>query len=185
MTGIRFLKAAAVCLATLGVAMPQVPAMADSARTGSSVKAQKAATLPDIALTKGGMLSGRIVDHTGKPLEGAEVTLLQGKKQVTVTMTNHQGVYSFKNLKGGVYGISSGNTDATFRVWTERTAPPSAKEHALLVMGENGARGQWGAVDPTLVLLTAGVITAVVLSAITLSRIDDSTSTIVYVPASP
>jgi hypothetical protein len=185
MTGIRFLKAAAVCLATLGVAMPQVPALADGARTGSSVKAQKGATLPDIALTNGGILSGRIVDHTGKALEGAEVTLLQGKKQLSATMTNKDGVYSFKNLKGGVYGISSGNTDGTFRVWTERTAPPSAKEHALLVMGENGTRGQWGAVDPTLVLLTAGVITAVVLSAITLSRIDDSTSTIVYVPASP
>ncbi|HEY4260030.1 MAG TPA: carboxypeptidase-like regulatory domain-containing protein [Schlesneria sp.] len=184
MTGIRFLKAAAVCLATLGVAMPQVPAMADSARTGSTVRPQKS-TLPDIALTTGGTLSGRIVDHTGKPREGAEVTLFQGKKPLTATITNQEGVYSFKHVKGGVYGITSGNTDATFRVWTERTAPPSAKEHALLVMGENGARGQWGAVDPTLVLLTAGVITAVILSAITLSRIDDSTSTIIYVPASP
>lgn len=185
MTGFRFFKAAAVCLATLGLAIPQVPALADGARTNSPAKIQKATTLPDIALTAGGTLSGRIVDHTGKAIEGAEVTLLQGKKQLTAAVTNKEGVYSFKNLKGGVYGISSGNTDGTFRVWTERTAPPSAKEHALLVMGENGARGQWGAVDPTLVLISAGVITAVILSAITLSRIDDSTKTIVYVPASP
>ena len=72
-----------------------------------------------------------------------------------------------------------------FRVWTEKTAPPSAKEHALLVMGDNGARGQFGAVDPTLVLLTAGVIAAVVLSAIAVSEINDLQESVDKIPLSP
>jgi hypothetical protein len=172
MTGIRFVKVAAVCLATLGIVLPQAPALADNGPARPAAKVQKTNSLPDIALTNGGTLSGRVVDHTGKALEGAQVTLRQDKKEVATTVTDKDGLYSFQTLKGGVYGVSSGNTDGVFRVWAERTAPPSAKEHALLVMGENGARGQFGAVDPTLIILTAGVIAAVILSAITLDKVN-------------
>lgn len=170
MSGLRFLKRAAICLAAMGIVLPQAPAMADSATRPAS-KVQKA-SLPDVCLTTGGTLSGRVVDHTGKVLEGAQVTLSVDKKEVAKTVTDKEGLYSFKNLKGGVYQISSGNTDGIFRVWAEKTAPPSAKEHALLVMGENGARGQFGCCDPTLVILTVGVIAAVVLSAITLDKVN-------------
>ena len=100
-------------------------------------------------------------------------------------MTNTEGIYAFKNVKGGVYQVTSGNTEGVFRVWSEKAAPPTSKEHALLVMGENGARGQFGSVDPTLVLLTAGVITAVVLSAIVLSNQNTMQSDINQIPKSP
>ena len=52
-------------------------------------------------------------------------------------------------------------------------------------MGENGARGQVGAVDPTLVLLTGGVIAAVVLSAIAVSEINSLNEKIDKIPHSP
>jgi hypothetical protein len=173
MSGIRFVKGAAICLATLGLVLPQAPAFADNALTpNAGAKVQAKASLPDVCLTTGGTLSGRVVDHTGKVLEGAQVTLRQDKKEIATTVTNKEGIYSFKALKGGVYQVSSGNTDGIFRVWAEKTAPPSAKEHALLVMGENGARGQFGCCDPTLVILTAGVIAAVILSAITLDKVN-------------
>lgn len=173
MSGIRFVKGAAVCLAMLGIVTPHAPALADSASSARpAVKLQKGNSLPDVSLTSGGTMSGRVVDHTGKPLEGAQVSLRQNKKEITTTVTNKEGIYSFKNLKNGVYEVSSGNTDGIFRVWSENTAPPSAKGHALLVMGENGARGQFGCCDPTLVILTAGVIAAVILSAITLDKVN-------------
>src|SRR5262249_18734878 len=143
---------------------PQVPAVASDSRTASPApKVQKKSSLPDVVLTAGGTLSGRVVDHSGKALEGAKVTLRQDSNEMATTLTNKQGVYSFKGLKSGTYGISSGNTDGTFRVWSEKAAPPAAKEHALLVMGENGARGQFGCCDPCCIILTAGVIAAVVL----------------------
>ena len=172
MSGIRFLKGAAVCLATLGIVLPQAPAMAENTPARPAAKIQQGTSVPDILLTAGGTLSGRVVDHTGKILEGAQVTIRQDKKEIGSTVTSKEGVYSFKNLKGGVYQVSSGNTDGVFRVWSEKMAPPSAKEHALLVMGENGARGQFGGVDPLLVVLTGGVIAAVVLSAITLNKVN-------------
>lgn len=172
MSGFRFMKRAAVCLATLGIVLPQAPAMADNSPVRPASKVQTKNSLPDISMTAGGTLSGRVVDHAGKPLEGAQVSLRQDKKEISTTITNKEGLYSFKNLKGGIYGVSSGKTDGIFRVWTEKSAPPSAKGHALLVMGENGARGQFGGADPWLVILTAGVIAAVVLSAITLDKVN-------------
>ena len=53
------------------------------------------------------------------------------------------------------------------------------------MMGENGARGQFGSVDPTLVLLTAGVITAVVLSAIAVSDLNSLKEDVSKIPHSP
>jgi hypothetical protein len=173
MNGFRFVKGAAICLATLGTTVPQSKLLAaDGPVVSRPANTQRATAIPNIVLTEGSKLSGRVVDHTGKPLEGAQVTIKQNKKEVATAVTDKAGIYSFTNLKPGMYNIGSGNTDGMFRVWDDRTAPPSAKEHALIIMGENGARGQLGCCDPTLILLTAGVIAAVILSAITLDKVD-------------
>lgn len=177
MNGLRFLKGAAVALSTLGFVVPSP--MLFAADQKPAVKSAPQVHLPDISLAAGGVFAGRVVDHSGTPLEGAEVVIKQGKTEVTRTVTDKNGLFTAKNMKGGVYQVSSGNTDGVFRVWTEKTAPPVAKGHALLVMGENGARGQFGAVDPTVLLLTAGVIASVIISAITLDKvnnIEDNTS---------
>ncbi len=180
MTGFRFVKGAAVSLATLSMVFPQVRLLADGpqAPAHTAAKVLQVATVPQIVLTTGGTLSGRVVDHTGKALEGAQVTVRQDKTEIGKTVTNKDGLYSFKNLKGGVYQVASGNTEGVFRVWAEKTAPPAAKEHALLVMGENGARGQFGGADPTLVILTGLVLATLVVSAITLDKVSKD-------PASP
>jgi hypothetical protein len=174
MNGFRFMKGVVVSLATFGVVCPQTQLLAEGSQAAirSSAKASEGKATADVLLTRGGTLSGRVVDHTGKAIEGAQVTVRNGKKEITKTRTDKEGVYSFKNIKSGVYEIHSSNTVGTFRVWTDQTAPPATKEYALLVMGENGARGQFGAVDPTLVLLTGGIIASVVLGAITLDQVN-------------
>lgn len=172
MTGLRLLKGAAVALATLGFVVPCPKLFAADSKAAPAKKVQKS-QIPDVSLASGGVFSGRVVDHAGTPLEGAEVVVKQGKDEVSRTVTDKNGLFTAKNLKGGVYQVSSGNTDGVFRLWTEKTAPPVAKGQALLVMGENGARGQFGAIDPTIVLLTVGVIAAVVLSAIAVNKIND------------
>ena len=179
MNGFRFAKGAVVSLTTLSMVFPQSSLLADGpqklART--TTKSTQVATVPDVALTAGGTFSGRVVDHTGRVLEGAQVTVRQGKSEIGKTVTDKEGLYRFKNLKGGVYQVASGNTEGNFRVWAERTAPPIAKEQALLVMGENGARGQIGTADPTQLVLIGGVITTVVLSAITLNEVNNIPAT--------
>ncbi|WP_373650494.1 MULTISPECIES: carboxypeptidase-like regulatory domain-containing protein [unclassified Schlesneria] len=186
MFGIRFVKGMAVSLAAFGMMVPQTRLLADTPAAKAPVaKAGKVNRVPDLVLTAGGTMTGRVCDHSGKVIEGAKVVLKQNNKEIAQTVTNNEGTYSFKNLKSGIYQVGSGNTDGVFRVWSEKTAPPSAKEHALLVMGENGARGQFGAVDPTLVLLTGGVIAAVVLSAIAVSEINSVKDTVNQIPISP
>jgi len=170
------IRNAAVALATLGLAMPAPVLRADTPKKSvpvASAKKLPKGQLPDVTLAEGGVFSGRVVDHNGAPIEGAEVVMKQGKNEINRTVTDQDGVFNIKEVKGGVYQVSSGNTDGMFRVWNEKSAPPSSKGQALLVMGENGARGQFGAVDPTIVLLTAGVIAAVILSAITLTKVND------------
>jgi hypothetical protein len=186
MSGIRFVKGAAFSLATLGILMPQARLCAETAQPKSSAaKVSQVNRIPDLALTAGGTMTGRVCDHSGKVLEGAEVVLKQGNKEVARTVTDKDGLYSFTNLKSGLYNAGSGNTEGVYRVWSEKTAPPSAKQHALLVMGENGARGQFGSVDPTLIILTAGVIAAVVLSAIAVNKISDVNDKVDKIPHSP
>jgi len=174
MYGMTLVKGAAVVLATLGMVMPSPRLLAADSKTDApAVKIAKKGQLPDISLATGGVFSGRVVDHTGAPLEGAEVVIKQNKKEVARVVTDHKGLFTHADMKGGVYQVSSGNTDGVFRLWTENTAPPVAKGQALLVMGENGARGQFGGVDPTLFLLTAAVIALLITNGIILNDVQD------------
>lgn len=148
MRSLKLVRGAVVALAALGVVCPQLPVMAAGPKTTSKpvVRTVAANTILDIGLSQGGTFTGRVVDQTGAALEGAEVVVKQGNTEVTRTITDKQGSFVATNLKGGVYTVASGPTEGTFRVWAEKTAPPSAHEQVLLVKGQNGARGQIGAI---------------------------------------
>jgi len=166
-------RGAAMCLAALGMMVPQTPAWAQSGQPATALVAKSGAKLAaDVVLIEGAF-TGRVVDHTGTPLKNREVVVKQGTKEVAKATTNDKGIFSVANVRPGTYTATSGNTGGDFRVWSEKTAPPVAKGHALIVMGENGARGQIGAVDPTLLLLTAAIIASVIISAIALDKIND------------
>ena len=174
MKGIRLVQGAAVALAALGLLLPPTVVRADQGNSTEKVTFTKsnAVLAADVVLQKG-EFAGRVVDHQGTPLAGQEVIVREGKKEVAKGTTNDKGVFSIKNLKPGNYTATSGNTTGSFRVWNEKVAPPAAKGHALLVMGQNGERGQFGAVDPTLVLLTAAVIATLIIAIITLDKVND------------
>lgn len=173
MKGLKFLQGAAVALAMLGVVAPSPNLFAaDQAKPTATNKAVKKAQIPDVSLAAGGVLSGRVVDHTGSPIEGAEVVIKQNGKTLKRTVTDEKGLFSSQDLKGGVYQVASGNTDVAFRLWSEQTAPPVAKGQALLVMGENGARGQGAAVDPLLIVEGAALISLLTLAIINNNKIN-------------
>ena len=150
-------RGAAVALATLGMMIPNAPAIAAGQAQGQVKNVD--AKIFDIALSQGGTFKGRVVDHTGTAMEGAAVSIKQNNKEVASSITDKNGSFAVGNLKSGVYTVSSGATEGTYRVWAEKSAPPSAKEQSLLVMGENGTRGNFGAGDGVLWLI-AGVSTA-------------------------
>lgn len=185
MKGFRFVQGAAVSLAAMGLMVPPTAFAESTVRTASKTTSPQRASIPNVFLTEGGTLTGGVTDSAGNRLEGAKVSIRQGKTTIATAVTDKNGIYSFKGLKGGTYEIGSGNTEGVFQVWSERTAPPSAKQCALLVMGENGERGQCGCCDPTLILLSAGVIAAVVLSAIILHKVNQIDNKVDKIPHSP
>jgi len=174
-------RGAAVALATLGMMIPNAPAMA----AGPSRVAVKAvdAKIFDISLAQGGTFKGRVVDHTGTVLEGAAITIKQNNKEVARSITDKSGSFAVSGLKSGVYTVSSGQTEGVYRVWDEAAAPPSAKEQSLLVLGENGARGNFGCCDSNGNYLVAAIATAgLIIGIITLVRVNDA---IDKIPTSP
>lgn len=159
MLGLNILKGAAVGLATLGILLPPMRVLAEEPNQPSrpTVRYAPANSILDVRLGKDGSFTGRTVNHEGIPVVGAKVVVKQGKVDLGQTVTDQQGNFAFKNLKSGVYEVGSGATVGTYRIWSEKTAPPGAKPHSLLVLGENGARGQYGLTE-TIVGQNLGLI---------------------------
>lgn len=174
-------RGAAVALATLGMMIPNAPTMAADA--SKSVVKTVDAKMFDVSLSQGGTFKGRVVDHTGTVLEGAAVSVKQNNKVVAQSITDKNGSFAVSGLKSGVYTVSSGQTEGVYRVWDEKAAPPSCKEQSLLVLGENGARGNFGCCDSNGNIVVAAIATAgLIIGIITLVRVNDA---IDKIPTSP
>src|SRR5436189_1258571 len=73
----------------------------------------------DLALVKGGVLSGRITDETGDPFPGARVEAIdlryvRGQRvplAARVTFTNDAGEYRLSGLESGSYQVRASSTD--------------------------------------------------------------------------
>ncbi len=170
MKSMNLVKGAAVALATLGLMLPAPQVQAASSQP-MKVRVVDASVL-DIGM-QDGVFAGRVVDHTGTVAKNAEVVVRQGSKEVARATTDESGRFAVEGLRGGVYEVASGKTVGNYRVWDAEMAPPSANEQALLVLGENGTRGQFGALGGGGILLTAAVIAGLIISIISLDRIND------------
>lgn len=179
---LNFVQGAAVALAGLGLMLPAPAVQAAS----QPLKIQQTdATILDIGLQANGEFSGRVVDHAGTPAKNASVVVRQGSKEVAQVKTDSEGQFKVAGLRGGVYEVASGQTVGSYRVWQSEVAPPAAKEQALLILGENGTRGQFGAMGGGVLLLTAAVIAAVIISAITLDRVNEVNDKVDKIPTTP
>jgi len=167
------LRASVAALTTLGLMLsaPHVQAATQPAR--QYTVQQTDAKLLDIGL-KEGQFHGRVVDHAGSPAANAPVVIRQGDKEIAKTTTDQNGRFTVTGLKGGVYEVASGKTVGAYRVWQGEATPPAAKEQALLILGQNGERGQFGAIGGGVILLTAVSIAALVISLVALDEANDS-----------
>jgi hypothetical protein len=180
---LQFLKGLAVSLACWGLVCPAGLMAADKA---PAKNAQKAAVVGDIALGKGGTLTGQVVDGQGRALDGAAVTISKDGKELARTVTSKEGNFSVTGLRGGTYELAAGQTKGLYRCWSEKVAPPAAKAQALLVSSKNTIRGQ-GYMGPDIVTVStlATGITGVTLGAISLSKINDVQQQVNKIPTSP
>lgn len=175
MQKLSLFKGAIVALATFGVVCPQATTFA----AGKTVAAKPVVHITpkggvaNISTVKTGVFAGRVVDHNGLPIKGAEVVVRRDAKEITRTATDDRGIFQVKHLENGEYQVASGQTEGNFRVWSDSSAPATADEYALIVQGEDGARGQCGGMGSGMFWLTAAAIAAIIATAIALSNDDD------------
>lgn len=132
MTKSTLLKTALVLLAGVGTALPQQVVAGENTAKAEQPKA----SILDVKLDQKGALSGYVVNEQGKPQADQKVTIKQGRSIVADVNTDAKGHFEAKDLKGGVYQIESAKGTTSYRVWSEKSAPKSSKEFAVVVAGK-------------------------------------------------
>ena len=136
-----------------------------------------APTVQDVALGTDGYLEGVVIDRQGAPVSKALVSVTQGQNEIARTTTTAKGHFRVPALRGGVYQISSSETTGVYRLWSQDSAPPAARQIATVVADQPITRGQMPLKD--FFRTETFVIAAVVIAAIAIpvaihnSRDDD------------
>jgi hypothetical protein len=124
-----------VSLAVLGVCLPQ--------HLLASTPAKQSPVVVDVALGQGGVFIGQVVDTNGAVKAKTPVSLRLRDREIAKSKTDANGFFAFSGLRGGVYQVVAAKGVAAFRVWAERTAPPTAEKGALIVTGRDLVRGNY------------------------------------------
>ena len=96
----------------------------------------------DVALGRGGLLLGRVVDSQGTPAPNVPVSLQTFQNQQVAAVTSDTaGHFAIQGVHGGVYQLITSQGPRIYRLWAPGTAPPSAQQGATLVMGGETVRG--------------------------------------------
>ncbi len=114
-------------IASCGILWPQAPVLAQSPAGASQIQ--------DVELSADGVLQGRVVSAEGAPLPGAVVQLRNATQLVAYATADELGNFQVSALRGGNYTLAAGDQVTNLRVWTNQTAPPSARSGVLLVRG--------------------------------------------------
>ena len=129
---VSVLKRAVLCLACLGMIIPQ----------GVLASEQIAAPPMDLKLTANGTLTGVVVDAQGKPTQTTVVVRFNGLS-VARAPTNASGRFAVSGVRAGAHQIQAGANHSVVRLWSAKAAPTSARTAAVLV--SNGVvRAQCG-----------------------------------------
>lgn len=99
-------------------------------------------TITDISLTANGELLGAIVNKNGQPLVANPVQVFSQQKLVVAAKTDSNGRYRIKGLRTGLHVIRIAGKDQACRLWTAKTAPPTAKRGLVTANDGTIVRGQ-------------------------------------------
>lgn len=126
-------KRVALCLACLGILMPQSAVLADSQPVARGV---------EIELGADGTLTGTVLSAQGRPVANAPVMVQYRGIPVARTRANAHGRFAVAGLRGGVHELLAPGSKTAARLWATGTAPAAAKPAALLVAQNRVVRGQ-------------------------------------------
>ncbi|RMG32210.1 MAG: carboxypeptidase regulatory-like domain-containing protein [Planctomycetota bacterium] len=136
------ISSALVGMATVGLAFPQIAAVADvpaprrtapvTATAGAATARGKASTatsprslIRDVKLDENGRLSGHVAGTAGTPSRTVTVFTTDGKP-VSRAHIDERGGFTIDGLRPGLYRIATADAVAVYRVWSSEGAPPAA-----------------------------------------------------------
>ena len=121
MKGKGVVKGALVSLAVVGFCLPETALAAAAA-------VDRMPAVTDVALTDGGVLFGKVIDPQGAALAKVPVSLQGRDREIARAVTDGNGYFAVRGLRGGVYQLVAETGQGVFRLWQPGTAPPSCQE---------------------------------------------------------
>ena len=109
----------------------------------STVLAAAPTTSRDLSLTKDRQLQGQVVNVQGQGVAGLEVEISAANGLRRVVKTDKEGKFSFTKVEGGLYQLAAAGRGGLVRVWRSDLAPPKAHDGALIIQGDEVARGEF------------------------------------------
>ncbi|MCE9552172.1 MAG: hypothetical protein K8T91_02205 [Planctomycetes bacterium] len=100
------------------------------------------ATCVDVVLAPGGVLRGQVQSGQAAPCGAMELVLMQVGKESARTTTDRNGMFELNGVRGGAYAVSAGGATMDVRLWSEGTAPPSARDSLMVIARGDVSRGQ-------------------------------------------
>ncbi len=97
----------------------------------------------DVTLGAGGTLICQVVDQQGLGVAGAQVVVLQQGRKPVQTVADQTGRFQVVGLSGGTAQVVTAGGQGVYRLWAANTAPPGARQSALLVTDGPVVRGQF------------------------------------------
>ena len=120
----------------------------------------------------GRTVSGVLYGQSGETLANRQLRVIHGGRVVQTIRTDRAGRFKFVAARSGVYLVATANRTVSLRVWSSRTAPPTAVAEVLIQDSLNVVRGQRPLhevlfADPIMIglVLAAAVAIPVVISA--------------------
>jgi hypothetical protein len=95
----------------------------------------------DVTLRSGGVLVGKVINNSGVAQSRAVVSIRMDGRELVTAMTDADGYFAIKGLRGGLYQVVTSGGQGMFQLWMAGTAPPGAKEGALVITSQI-VRGQ-------------------------------------------
>ena len=128
--------------AAMAMALAALPACCLAA--DAPIEPPPVPAMTDVALARGGLLQGQIVDAKGAPMKAAQVSIWHENQQVAKTVSDNNGQFRVAGLRGGVHLVVAGQNSSAYRLWTSDAAPPNASTGTVVMPGETVVRGQNG-----------------------------------------
>lgn len=133
-----------------------------------------ATRIQDVRLSKGGVLTTRVVDLQGRPLAGELVEVLHRGQPVAKAESDEDGLVTIAGLRPGQHEIATLSGSLPCRFWAAETAPPVAVAVPAVVNDPSLVRGQFGAFNLPMLVYAGATIAAVVIGVDAMNTADDA-----------